>query len=183
MNFQNLLANTASWFSSSGVKVIVVLFVAWLITQIGKILISKLTDTLIERNEKLGKDGKIQKERAKTLFRVFNSTFEIVIWVIALITVLPEFGIDIAPLLAGAGLIGLAVGMGARSLIKDYISGIFILLEDHYRVGEEVEIGGTRGKIKDLNLRRTVLVDLEGTMHFIPNGQINKASNFSRKPV
>jgi len=71
--------------------------------------------------------------------------------------------------------------MGARSLIQDYISGLFILMEDQYRVGEDVIIGGTRGVVFSINLRRTVIKDKEGALHTFPNGQINKVSNFSRK--
>ncbi len=85
------------------------------------------------------------------------------------------------PLLAGAGLIGLAIGMGSKNLVQDYLAGLFILLEDQYRVGEEVDISGKKGEVVDLTLRRTVIKDAEGIIHYIPNGQIKSSSNLSRK--
>ena len=181
MNFQNFLQNLISWSISHGIKIIVILFIAWLVTRIGRIFISKLIKTLIEKAEIVGKDGKVQKQRGETLSKVFSSTLKIVIWIIAILTVLPEFGINPTPLLAGAGLIGLAIGMGSKNLVQDYLAGLFILLEDQYRVGEEVDISGKKGKVIDLTLRRTVIKDEEGTVHYIPNGQIKSASNLSRK--
>ena len=181
MDYQNFIQNLTSWFFSHGIKIIVILFVAWLINRISKFLISKLINTLIEKGEEIAGDNKIQEQRIRTLTKVFKSTLSIVIWIVALLTILPELGINTAPLLAGAGLIGLAIGMGARNVIQDYLSGLFILLEDQYRVGEKVNIAGIEGEVIDLNLRQTVLRDSESTVHHIPNGQIKSASNFSRK--
>lgn len=165
-----------SWFVGSGIKVIVILFLAVIISKIVKFFVSKAVRTVVEKS-----NGKIQEQKAKTLSKVFSSTVKIVIWVIAILMLLPEFGINPTPLLAGAGLVGLAIGMGAKNLIQDYLSGLFILLEDQYRVGEQVDIAGKQGKVVDLNLRRTVIKDSQGIFHYIPNGQIKTASNFSRK--
>ena len=197
MDFQNFLQNLThsassglmlrilealiSWFISHGIKIIVILFIAWLVARISRIFISKLIKTLIEKAEIVGRNGKVQKQRGETLSKVFSSTLKIVIWVIVILTILPEFGVDPTPLLAGAGLIGLAIGMGSKNLVQDYLAGLFILLEDQYRVGEEVNISGKKGKVIDLTLRRTVIKDEEETVHYIPNGQIKNASNFSRK--
>jgi len=181
MNYQNLIPILKTWFLAGGIKIIVILFIAWLINRISKFLISKLINTLIRKGEEIAGDNKIQEQRIRTLTKVFKSTLSIVIWIVALLTILPELGINTAPLLAGAGLTGLAIGMGARNVIQDYLSGLFILLEDQYRVGEKVNIAGIKGEVIDLNLRRTVLRDSESTVHYIPNGQIKSASNFSRK--
>ncbi len=181
MDFQNFFQNLISWSISHGIKIIVILFIAWLSTRISRIFVSKLIKTLIEKAEIVGKDGKVQKQRGETLGKVFSSTLKIVIWVIVILTILPEFGINPTPLLAGAGLIGLAIGMGSKNLVQDYLAGLFILLEDQYRVGEEVDIGGKKGKVIDLTLRRTIIKDEEEIVHYIPNGQIKSASNFSRK--
>jgi len=181
MDFQNFLQNLISWSISHGIKIIVVLFIAWLAARISRIFVSKLIKTLVEKAEIVGRDGKVQKQRRETLSKVFSSTLKIVIWVITILTILPEFGVDPTPLLAGAGLIGLAIGMGSKNLVQDYLAGLFILLEDQYRVGEEVDIGGKKGKVIDLTLRRTIIKDEKETVHYIPNGQIKSASNFSRK--
>ncbi len=193
MDFQNILQNLTrstssglmlrilealiSWVIAHGIKVVVILFIAWLISRISKVFISRLIRTLIEKS----KDSIVQEQRGKTLSNVFCSTLKIVIWIIAILTILPEFGVNPTPLLAGAGLIGLAIGMGSKNLVQDYLAGLFILLEDQYRVGEEVDISGKKGKVIGLTLRRTVIKDSEGTIHYIPNGQIKSASNLSRK--
>lgn len=169
------------WVFSHGVKILIILIVAWVLTRIGRKLVSKLVNAVIEKSEKLLKSSnEAKKQKAQTLVKIFNSSLKVVIWTIAVLTILPELGVNPAPLLASAGLLGLAIGMGARSLVQDYIAGLFILLEDQYRVGEEIDIGGTRGKVVELTLRKTTLKDNEGIVHYIPNGQIKKVSNFSR---
>ncbi|MBU2635164.1 mechanosensitive ion channel family protein, partial [Patescibacteria group bacterium] len=164
------------WVIGPGIKVIVILFLALVISKVAKVFVSRAVRTVVEKS-----NGQIQKERAKTLSKVFSSTLKIMIWVIAILMLLPEIGINPTPLLAGAGLIGLAIGMGSRSLVQDYLAGLFILLEDQYRVGEEVDISGKKGHVIDLNLRRTIIKDEEGIIHYIPNGQVKTASNLSRK--
>ncbi len=181
MDYQNIVQNLISWVIDSGIKVIIILFLALVLSKIAKVFISKLIKTIVEKGNGIIGNGQIQKERAKTLSKVFSSTLKIVIWVIAILMLLPEFGINPTPLLAGAGLIGLAIGMGARSLVQDYLAGLFILLEDQYRVGEEVDISGKKGQVVDLNLRRTIIKDSDGIIHYIPNGQVKVSSNFSRK--
>lgn len=93
---------------------------------------------------------------------------------------LPEFGVNIAAMLAGLGIVGIAVGFGAQSLIKDLLAGIFILLEDQYRVGDVVNVAGIGGLVEEIGLRRTVLRDLDGVVHSIPNSEIKVASNFAK---
>lgn len=181
MNYQNIIQNLISWFFSNGIKVIVILIAAGIASKVAKVFISKVIKTLVEKGNKIIRNGQIQKERARTLSKVFSSTLKIMIWVTAILMLLPEFGINPTPLLAGAGLIGLAIGMGSKSLVQDYLAGLFILLEDQYRVGEEVDISGKKGQVVDLNLRRTIIKDSGGIIHYIPNGQVKTSSNFSRK--
>ena len=176
MDYQNIVQNLISWVIGSGIKVVIILFLALILSKVAKVFVSRAVKTIVEKS-----NGQIQKERAKTLSKVFSSTLKIIIWVIAILMLLPELGINPTPLLAGAGLIGLAIGMGARSLVQDYLAGLFILLEDQYRVGEEVDISGKKGQVIDLNLRRTIIKDSEEIIHYIPNGQVKTASNFSRK--
>ena len=185
MNYQDLLRTEAilglseiviSWLISHGIKILIILVLALIIGKIAKVFVSRTVKTIVEKSS-----GQIQKERAKTLSKVFSSTLKIVIWVIAILMLLPELGINPTPLLAGAGLIGLAIGMGSKSLVQDYLAGLFILLEDQYRVGEEVDVSGKKGQVIDLNLRRTIIKDEEGIIHYIPNGQVKTSSNFSRK--
>jgi len=181
MSFHNFFQGLTSWFLIRGIKIVLILILAWITTRILRFLISKIVRTIIEKGKRVLGDEKIQEQRIKTLTKVFKSSLLVIIWTIAILTILPEFGINIAPLLAGAGLAGLAIGMGARNLIQDYFSGLFILLEDQYREGEEIEVGGKQGIVVDLNLRRTVIKDKDGNLHYLPNGQIKIVSNFSRK--
>lgn len=182
MVFEDIFQNFLFWVFSRGIKILGILILAYLTSRFVKVFIIKVTKGIIKRTYKVQgtKNGKIRKLRERTLAEVFTSTINFVIWAIAILTILPEFGINIGPLLASAGILGLAIGMGSRSLIHDYISGLFILLEDQYRVGEEIEIAGVRGEVKSLSLRRTILKNKEGTIFYIPNGQVTKVSNFSR---
>jgi small conductance mechanosensitive channel len=94
--------------------------------------------------------------------------------------VLRDLGVDLAPILAGAGIIGLAVGFGAQTLVKDVISGFFLLLEDQYRVNDEVSIAGARGHVEEIGLRTTVLRDADGRVHIVPNGAVGVVTNHTR---
>jgi small conductance mechanosensitive channel len=121
------------------------------------------------------------KKRADTLSRVLVSVGQVVALFIAIFMVLSELEIDITPILAGVGVAGIAIGFGAQSLIKDLIAGLFIILESQYRVGDVVRIADVAGLVEDINLRRTVLRDLDGVVHIVPNGEIRVASNFTKE--
>jgi len=170
------------WVLAHGIKIGGILLVAFVAIRLLKVFLSKFLRNFIQKGFRAGKVKSVQLEekRLETLEKVSFSILKGVIWIVAIVTILPELGINIGPLLAGIGVIGLALGLGARSLIQDYLSGIFILLEDQYRVGEGVEIGGKKGMIADFNLRRTIIKDTEGTLHYLPNSQVKLASNFSR---
>ena len=100
--------------------------------------------------------------------------------IIAVLMMLGLFGIDIGPALAGLGVVGIAVGFGAQSLIKDWLAGVFVVVENQYSEGDVVRIAGVEGVVQDFSLRRTTLRDLDGTVHTVPNGQIIVASNLTR---
>ena len=121
------------------------------------------------------------EQRAVTLAGIFKSVSKIVIVLVAALTILGILGINTAPLIAGAGVAGLAISFGAQNLIRDFISGFFILLENQYRVGDVIRAAGVSGQVEDMNLRITVLRDLEGVAHFIPNGEIKVVSNLAKE--
>jgi len=122
-----------------------------------------------------------REQRAVTLAGIFKGVSKIVIVLVAGLTILGILGINTAPLIAGAGVAGLAVSFGAQNLIRDFISGFFILLENQYRVGDVIRAAGVSGQVEDMNLRITVLRDLEGVAHFIPNGEIKVVSNLAKE--
>jgi moderate conductance mechanosensitive channel len=120
------------------------------------------------------------EKRIKTLSDVIYRTVLIAAVVLVIVTLLPQFGVNAAPLIAGLGLVGLAVGFGAQNLVKDVINGVFILVENQYSKGDVVKVADISGLVEDINLRRTVLRDLDGTVHFIPHSQIDTASNLTK---
>lgn len=122
-----------------------------------------------------------QKEkRAETLGNVVVTTGNIIIYAVILLMVLGLFGVDITPILAGAGVVGLAIGFGAQSLVKDFVSGLFILVENQYGVGDKVKIGSFEGKVIRITMRSTALRDEEGKVYYISNGLIKDVINFSQ---
>jgi len=123
----------------------------------------------------------VELKRENTLIAVFSGMLSMVVFLMAFLMILREFGIEIGPLLAGAGVVGLAISMASRSLVQDYISGTFIILEDQFRVGDNVKIGTVEGRVKDISLRRTIIIDKEGAEHFVPNGQIKISSKETEK--
>ena len=120
-------------------------------------------------------------KRAETLGHIIMSIGNIVIYAIILFMVLNLFGVDIRPVLAGAGVIGLAIGFGAQSLVKDFVSGLFILVEDQYGIGDKVKIGNYEGNVIRITMRSTVLKDKEGKLYYISNGSIKDVINMSQQ--
>lgn len=148
----------------------------------GKIILK----LIVKRLARLVDDGDdkhiSQKEkRAETLGSIIVATGNIVIYVVTLLMALSLFGIDITPILAGAGVIGLAIGFGAQSLVKDFVSGLFILVENQYGIGDKVKIGSFAGQVIKITMRSTVLRDDEGQTFYISNGLIKDVINLSQQ--
>jgi len=168
---QNFFQVIISWLLTHGIKVALILIAAFLFNHFLRIFIKEGINKKI-KDKINGEKGK----RAETLISVFGGTLSFVIWIIAILMILPELEVNIAPILAGLGLIGLAVGMAAKDIISDFISGLFILLEGQYYVGDKVKISGIEGEIKEITLRRTIIKDESGLSHAIPNSQIKLVS-------
>jgi len=162
-----------------GIRVLAIIIVAITLYFLLRHFASLLIKKHVSRQAKKQAKGEVQK-RITTLSSVSVTVGTTIIIIIAILTILPEFGVNITATLAGIGIIGIAVGFGAQSLIKDLLAGIFILLEDQYRVGDVAKIAGIGGLVEKIDLRRTVLRDLDGIVHSIPNGEIKVASNFTK---
>jgi small conductance mechanosensitive channel len=121
-----------------------------------------------------------RSSQLRTLASVLRATGYAVIGFVAVLQLLPIFNINLGPLLASAGVAGLAIGFGAQTLVKDVLNGIFILVEDQFSVGDQIKAAGLSGKVEEMSLRRTMLRDGDGTLHIIPNSQITVVSNQSR---
>ena len=120
------------------------------------------------------------KARTETLTSVLSSGANLVIWTVAVLMILGELGINLGPLIAGAGIVGVAVGFGAQSVVKDFLSGMFMLVEDQYGVGDSIDVGLVSGTVERVTLRTTILRDGDGSIWYIPNGEIARVGNRSQ---
>jgi small-conductance mechanosensitive channel len=157
-------------------RIAVILLVAW----IAQRFVGRLVRTLHRALERRADDGQ-DLRRAGTLGRSVRYALNVVVVLVAVMLVLDELGISVAPILATAGVAGIAIGFGAQSLIKDYFNGFFILVEDQIREGDVVEIVGKGGLVEEVTLRFVRLRDLEGHVHYIPNGEIKVVTNRTRE--
>lgn len=155
--------------------ILIILILSWLLMWMSRKLINAFKYYVTQRTLDAG-----SIKRAETLGQVFSNTAIVIIILITGMLILGEVGISIAPILAAAGVVGLAVGFGAQSLIKDYFTGFFLLIEDQIRHGEVVEVGGKKGLVEEVTLRHVRLRDFEGSVHFIPNSSITTVTNKSR---
>ena len=175
MDINVYLKEISSWLLSHGVRILLIIVLALIALKSAKILSRRLFSVVQRRSE----DTEFQK-RAETLGSVIRYFFDVVIIIVATIMIMGEFGIAIGPVLTAAGVVGLSVGIGAQNLVKDIISGFFILFEDQIRVGDVIEIAGKDGVVEKINLRMTILRDLSGNVHYVPNGQVNVVTNMTK---
>ncbi len=168
-----------TWFLAHGLKVVVILVVGIVLWIVLKKTVPPLVRRIMTRPRK-GESREGLKRRADTLQGVFLGIGRIIIILLVIFMILSELGVSIGPILAGFGVAGIAIGFGAQYLIRDLIAGIFILMENQYRVGDVARVADVAGLVEEINLRKTVLRDLDGIVHHIPNGEIRVASNYSR---
>ncbi len=162
-------------FAKSSARILLILVLAWIAVALVRRAI-RLLRVFLSRNASDAEDVK----RIETLSRVFRYIAAVVISIISGMLVLGELGISIAPILGAAGVVGVAVGFGAQSLIKDYFTGFFLLLENQMRTGDVIEAGGKGGLVEDITLRYTRMRDYDGNVHYVPNGLITTVTNRSR---
>ena len=168
------------WLLQHGMSILFIIIISFLVYRIISLAIPKIVEKYLRIRAKNRHSKLWYQNRSQTLGTVLNTTLSATIVIIVVFMLLGELGVNIAPLLAGAGVLGVAIGFGAQSLIKDFLSGLFIFLEDHYNKGDVVEVAGRVGTVEEINLRRTVLRDLDGIVHSIPNGEISTSSNYTR---
>lgn len=176
MDLSAFIVDVKQWVFKTGPSVILVIVLTLAALKVAGILSRRVFTAIAAR----AKDVEAQK-RADTLGSVVKYILSVVIMVVAFMMLLKELGIDIGPILAAAGIVGLAVGFGSQQLVQDVISGFFILLEDQIRVGDVVTLGDKGGIVEKVNLRMTILRDLAGNVHFIRNGQIGTVTNMTKE--
>jgi small-conductance mechanosensitive channel len=166
-----------NWLTRSGARLLLLVLLALAANRFAASVIRRA-----EREVAEGGDVRVEerRKRAQTIGATARRFFSILIWSAAVLMALREFDVDITPILTGAGIIGLAVGFGSQTLVKDIISGLFLIAEDQVRIGDVVEINGIGGGVEEINLRTIVLRDFEGTVHVISNGEIRTLANKSK---
>ncbi|MFF5992229.1 mechanosensitive ion channel family protein [Prauserella flavalba] len=193
------LAGSANWLVAKPLRILLILVVAVLVRYLVRKLIDRLTRTPADGD---GAEGKLpallrplrerapevlgpvvlerRRQRAMTIGSVLKSLTTVVVYGLAFVMVLGEIGINLAPILASAGIVGVAIGFGAQNLVRDFLSGIFMMLEDQYGVGDVVDVGEAVGTVEAVGLRITTLRDLNGTVWYVRNGEVLRVGNSSQ---
>lgn len=176
---QNFIEKITPWILNHGIKIIIIIAGAHIVKRLMIMLTEKFIRKIIVRNRYMSKET--ERKRENTLIHILTWTFKILIWIIAVLMILSEIGIEVGPLLAAAGVAGLAFGFGGQYLIRDIITGLFIIMENQYQIGDVVCFDGTCGVVEEISLRMTILRDLDGNVHTVPHGEIKKVTNMSKK--
>ena len=165
----------------TGLRVAVILLFAWIASKLLKKILRRLELKLSEDSAQAGEPPSESQKRIETIVRLTKQAVMLILWLTVGLMILIEFGIEIGPVIASAGIVGLAVGFGAQNLVRDFISGFFIILENQVRVGDVAIINGTGGLVEKINFRTVVLRDLSGVVHIFSNGTINTISNVTNE--
>jgi small conductance mechanosensitive channel len=160
-----------------GLRMGLTLLFAWIATKLIRHFLRRLESFLLKKSDQTDEPPTETQKRIETNLRLVKQALLITLWFSVALILLREGGVEIGPLLASAGIVGLAVGFGAQNLVRDFISGFFMIAENQIRVGDVAVINGTAGLVEKINLRTTVLRDLTGTVHIFPNGTISSLSN------
>ena len=176
-----VLARAADWLIARPFKIVVILALATLASRLSLRGIRHFLAGLVRASE-AGVGSIRSQQRADTIGLVLRSVAKVTVFSIALLMVLDEIGLDLAPLLAGAGIVGVAVGFGSQTLVRDFLSGMFMLIEDQFGVGDTINTGEATGVVEGISLRTTRLRDEAGVVWHIPNGEIKRVANRSQSP-
>jgi len=163
------------------IRILLTLAVMWVAMIAVRIALRRLEKTLLKRTTAEGEAPSESEKRVETLVRLLRQAVTILFWLVAALVILRELGVEIGPILASAGVAGLAVGFGAQNLVRDVIAGFFLILENQVRVGDVAVVNGTGGLVETVNFRTIVLRDLSGTVHVFPNGSVSTLANLTRE--
>lgn len=175
-----MLALSQEWLAVS-VTVVVILVVTAILSRVFAGIVRRTVTGLVRRSALRSDPNSRLNARGQTLAGVAVSLLKIFLWTLSVFVILDKLGVNVAPLVAGAGVVGIAVGFGAQSLVKDFVSGFFILAEDQFGVGDNVTVSDVTGTVEEVNLRITRLRAADGTVWFVPNGEIRKVGNSARE--
>lgn len=178
LGLSDFAAETIGFLVTKPLRILLILVAARLLIGWGSAVVRRSLRGL-HRRAQLSTPTVRSELRAQTLADVAGSSFRVGVWAVAALVVLDELGVNLAPLLAGAGIAGIAIGFGAQSLVRDVLAGVFILAEDRYGVGDVVDLGEAKGTVEDVNLRVTRLRAVDGTVWFVNNGELKRVGNSS----
>lgn len=176
----SIIENPGNWFQTHGLNILIIVFVAWIFRHVAFLAIHSVMQRAVRSH--FGNEAD-RKKRLATLEGLIDAILKIGTIAVAILMIISELGINTAPILASAGVVGIALGIGAQSLIRDFMSGFFIIAENQYRVGDVVEISTLVGNVKvtgtvqAITVRTTIVRDQDGLLHHVPNGSIVVASN------
>lgn len=181
MEFLQKLIESIDYTSliTTSFRITFILFIAWLLSFLLKRTLVKLELIWVSRASDQGESSSEAKKRIETIVRLLKQAGLVALWVTMILVTFREIGLEIGPILASAGILGLAVGFGAQNLVRDFIAGFFMILENQIRVGDVAIINGTGGLVEQINFRTTVLRDLQGVVHYFQNGNISSLSNMT----
>lgn len=179
----SFLLNDFNWevLIHTGLRILLILVLAWIVLAMIRKVLARVEQKLLKNSAAEGEPPSESAKRIETLIRLVRQAVHLVMWLVVGLVILQELGVDIGPVLAGAGILGLAVGFGGQNLVRDVISGFFIILENQVRIGDVAVINGTGGLVERINFRTIVLRDQKGTVHVFPNGTITTLSNLTQE--
>ena len=162
-------------------RILLIVTLSWVLSLLARGALNRFQKRLIEQGSLQGDVPTEASKRADTLVRLLRQAVLVMIWMVALLVILNEVGISVGPILASAGVAGLAIGFGAQNLVRDVISGFFMILENQVRVGDVALVNGTGGLVEEINFRTLVLRDLSGIVHIFPNGGVTTLANLTKE--
>jgi moderate conductance mechanosensitive channel len=180
-NLRSLLLDTTVAFTQSSLRIILIVIAGLVALRIIRFFLQRLEAFLIRTKEPSETVPGATKKRVVTLIGILRTIGRFVVWTLVLLISLDQMGVNVAPIIAGAGLLGLAIGFGAQNLVRDFIAGFFMILEDQVRVGDVAIINGTGGLVEAVTFRTIVLRDLAAVVHVFPNGSVNTLSNMTKQ--
>jgi small-conductance mechanosensitive channel len=180
--WQKVVQDSFIWAIGAIPSLLLILVLAFVLVKLVDVLISRIRPFMLLKMQKgAALDSSEIEKRIDTLSKIFLTLIKVTVWVMSSMLILRKLGIDIAPIIAGAGIIGLAIGFGAQELVRDVISGFFMLLENQIRVGDVAIVNGTGGLVEQVGIRTIILRDLSGVVHIFQNGKINTLSNMTKE--
>ncbi len=170
-----------SWDSiiGSSLRILLIVVLLWIVMRFVRIMLGRLEKRLL--SSAVGEPPSEAQKRAETIVRLLRQAAIILLWLTGVLMILREIGVEIGPVLASAGIVGLAIGFGAQNLVRDVIAGFFFIIENQVRVGDVAIVNGTGGLVEAVNFRTIILRDLSGVVHIFPNGTINTLSNMTQE--